>query len=149
MIYMYAYQVVTNCFQQQGCYYRTVDTTGKGQQYFSVADLTAYQFNLVVHKVSHVPISFGLARFENERLNRCFDGFDIIRELWQFHCTSCFVVTGSYHRDSCLVDGRIYIDGNTVYYVARSTINNNTLYVGQFFQFFNGYIMRIDLTIYT
>ena len=146
---MHAYQIVANCFQQQSCHYGTINTTGKGQQYFSVTHLATYQFNLVIHEVGHVPISFGLASFENERLNSCFDSFNIISKLWQFHRTSRFVMTGSHHWDSRLVDRRIHIDGNAIYYVTRSTIDNNALYIGQLFQFFNGYIMRIDLTIYT
>ena len=147
MIDMHAHQVITNCFQKQSSNHRAVNTTRQSQQYLFIANLTLNQFYLVVHKICHVPVSFRFAGIKYERLYSLLNSLDIICKFRQFHSASRFIVTGSYNRKSHCINSRIYVNGNAINHIVRSAIDNNTLYVGQCFQFFYSDVVRINLTI--
>ena len=66
MVYMNAYQLFTDCFDQKRCYYRTVHSAGESQQNFFVPYLPADQFYLIFHKVFHIPVRFCLTGIKYE-----------------------------------------------------------------------------------
>ena len=149
VIDVHTYQIVTDCFQKQSSHYRTVNSTWQSQQYFLIPYLALNQLDLIVHKVRHVPVSLSFASIEDERFHCILDSFNIVCKLCQFHCTSRLIVTGCHDRDTHCINRRIHINGNTVNHIVRSAIDNNTLYVGQCFQFFHCDVVRINLTIHS
>ena len=104
-------------------------------------------FSKIIDKVLHVPVSFSFTSIENKRLYCSLYSLDIICKFCQLHFTSCFIMPCSHDRNSQSIDSRIYINSNAIDYIIRATIDNNTLYIGQCFQFFYCDIVRINLTI--
>ena len=149
VVYMHAYQVVANRFQQQSSHHGAVDSTGQSQQNLLIAYLTFNQFNLVVDKVRHIPVGFSFASIENERFHISFNRLDIIGKRCQFHFTRCLIMTGGHHWNIHRIDTRIHIDSHAINHIVRSAIDNNALYVGQCFQFFHCDVVRINLTIHS
>ena len=58
-------------------------------------------------------------------------------------------MAGCHNRDSNRIDSRIYIDGDTVDYIVRTTVDDDTFYIRKCFEFFNRNVVRIDFAIDT
>ena len=147
MVYVYANQVVANSFQEQRSYNGAIYATRESQQYFFIANLFFNQFDLVMNKVSHVPVSFSFAGFENKFFQSSSNTVYIVCKLRQFNFAQCFIVTCSNYRNTSFINFRSYINSNTINNIVRTTVDYDTFNIGQCFQFFYSNVVRIDFAI--
>ena len=147
MVYVYANQVIANSFEEQRSYYGAVYAARESQQYFFIANLFFNQFDLVMNKVSHIPVSFSFAGFENEFFQSSSNAVNIVCKLGKFNFAQCFVVASSNYRNTSFINFRSYINSNAIYNIVRTTVDYDTFNVGQCFQFIYSNVVRINFAI--
>ena len=148
MIYVYAYEVVADGLEQQGCHYRAVYTSREGEQHLLVAYLTAYELYLVGHEVLHVPVGLGLTGVKHEILHCSLDGLLVASKLGQLHAAQCLVVACGHYGESCFVDFGEHVDFHTVDHMVGAAIDDYALHAGQCLQLSSGDVVRINLTVH-
>jgi hypothetical protein len=104
---------------------------------------------LVCHEVLHIPVSLSLACVEYKILHCSLDSLFVVLELSELNLAESLVVACSHYRKAGFVYFWKDIDRNSVYYIVRPTVDDDTFYIRKSLELWCGDVVRVNFTVNT